>query len=72
MNWIKNKLNNTYAKLMVFAALVMSPSLAQALPADDAQAVITTATDVFALAAAVGISVLAYRIVKGLVSRFSK
>lgn len=70
-----NKIKSGYYKAMAFSAVLLCPVLAKAqaaTPADQAADVIDTASDVFALAAAVGISVLAYRIVKGLVSRFSK
>lgn len=62
----------TRLQKLALGASLLIPGALSAAPADDAEAVITTASTVFAAAAAVGISVLAYRIVKGMVSRFSK
>lgn len=59
-------------KLTLGAALVAAPAIASADPATDVQVIVTTAGTVFGLAAAVGISVMTYRIVKGIISRFSK
>lgn len=64
---------NRLQKYSLGASLLALPMVAQAgTPAEDVEAVILTAGTVFAAAAAVGISILAYRIVKGLVSRFSR
>tara|TARA_Y100000588_G_scaffold348885_1_gene398847 strand:+ start:518 stop:712 length:195 start_codon:yes stop_codon:yes gene_type:complete len=61
-----------YTSKLFLAAAAIAPGALMASPASDAEAVITTAQTVFEAAAVVGISILGYRIVKGIVSRFSK
>jgi hypothetical protein len=59
-------------KLILGLAFVAAPVVAMADPSQLVEPVITAATGVFALAAALGISILGYRIFYRIVSRFSK
>lgn len=54
------------------ALAIAAPTAVLAAPVDDAKAVVDGSTTVFEYAVVLGLSVLAYRIGKALVSRFGK
>jgi len=65
-------MNNNRVQKLILGLALAGPFVAMADPQTDVQVVIVTATTVFGLAAVLGISILGYRIVYRIISRFSK